>query len=121
MSETGVSIGDLKQLRRIGTLLDDVLVGLERPADRSFRRACDELAATISASTTNPPQDLQGLILLELVGHHFSSKAKRYRDMLDDLRAYHIGLDTRRELEILAQALERDKSAATARIQSTRY
>jgi len=121
MSEAGFSITDLNQLRRVGMLLDSVLVGAGHGASAKFRTACDQLSSVIDAAVANPPKDLQSLILSELIGHHFGVARRSCSDLLDDLRMYEINADTRSALEALAQAIDRDKATATARMQSMRY
>lgn len=120
MSETGLFSSDISQLRRLGALVDSVLVGANKTSDQDFRSACDELGRILDAASSRPVEDLRSLVFAELLRDYLHSAGDSVHVLRNDLGQYSIGFRTSELLEGLAKSLELERATATNRIQPMR-
>ena len=120
MSETGLHSADVTQLRYLGSLVDQILVGAAKAEDGVFRKACDKLDHILCAASAQPPQDLQSLVFADLLGDYVRSAGTALVLLTESLRQYSISMEASNMLEALAQSLERERAAATGRMKPMR-
>jgi hypothetical protein len=120
MSETGLHSADVAQLRHLGSLVDLVLVGAAKSEDSIFRKACDDLEHVLCAASSQSPQDLQSLVFADLLGDYVRLAGTALVALRENLRQYSISTQASNMLEALARSLERERAAATGRMQPMR-
>jgi hypothetical protein len=120
MSETGLYSADITQLRQLGSLVDQILVGAAKSDDRSFQKACEDLEQVLSAASSQPPRDLQSLVFSDLLGDYVRSVGAKLFGLREDLRRHSIGAEASEMLEALARSLDQERAAATGRMQPMR-
>jgi len=120
MSDTGLHSADISQLRRLGSLVDSVIVGANTTADVDFKRSCDELLSVLESATARPIRDLRSLVLAELLNDYLKSTGDQISTLRASLRQRVIDSASSALLEGLARNLERERTTATSRMRPGR-
>lgn len=120
MSQTGLFSSDIRYLRHLGALVDNVLVGARRADDATFRGACDELSRVLQAARATRIESLKNLVFHDLLAEFLKSSGDEVKVLETELGHYSLGAHAIELLEALARSLEQERAATANRMQSAR-
>jgi len=120
MSQTGLFSSDIRHLRHLGALVDNVLVGARRADDATFRSACDELGRVLQAARAARVENLKDLIFHDLLAEFLKSSGDELDLLETELGRYSLDAHAIELLEALARSLEQERATTANRMQSAR-